>query len=101
MQTIRLIPLKQRDQVKEITMDFSNNMSLVARCCFPKAIRTIDRFHMQKHACDALQEMCFTHRWDAIKTDNESRGEARKLGVEYKPVCFNNGASLDWLQWLE
>ena len=27
----------------------------------------------------------------AIKSDNESRGEARKLGVEYKPVYFSNG----------
>ncbi|MGL5562188.1 MAG: ISAon1 family transposase [Tannerellaceae bacterium] len=91
IQTLRLIPLTQREQVKEITMDFSNSMSLIARRCFPKAIRTIDRFHMQKLACDALQEMRIAHRWDAIRADNESRGEARKLGVEYKPVYFSNG----------
>ncbi|MGL5937922.1 MAG: transposase [Phocaeicola sp.] len=54
--TLRLIPLELREQVKEITMDFSNGMNLIARRCFPKAIRTIDRFHMQKLACDALQE---------------------------------------------
>ena len=91
IQTLRLIPLEQRELVKEITMDFSNGMNLVARRSFPNAIRTIDRFHMQKLACDALQEMRIAHRWDAIKADNESRGEARKLGVEYKPIYFSNG----------
>ncbi|MGL6177875.1 MAG: transposase [Tannerellaceae bacterium] len=55
IQTLRLIPLNQREQVKEIIMDFSNSISLIARRCFPKAIRTIDRFHMKKLACDTLQ----------------------------------------------
>ena len=39
--------------VKEITMDMSNSMRLIARRCFPNAMRTIDRFHIQKLACDA------------------------------------------------
>ena len=52
--TLRLIPLEKREQVKKITMNFSNGVNLIARCCFPEAIRTIDRFHMQKLACDAL-----------------------------------------------
>lgn len=89
--TLRLIPLEVRERVKEITMDFSNGMNLVARRCFPNAIRTIDRFHMQKLACDALQEIRIAHRWDAIQADNDARGEARKSESEYKPTCFENG----------
>ena len=89
--TLRLIPLEVREQVKEITMDFSNGMNLIARRCFPKAIRTIDRFHMQKLACDALQEIRIAHRWEAIQADNDARSEARKSEVEYNPTCFSNG----------
>ncbi|MGL4994076.1 MAG: transposase [Bacteroidales bacterium] len=50
-------------------MDFSNRMNLIARRRFHKAIRTIDCFHMQKLACDALQKMRIAHRWDEIKAD--------------------------------
>lgn len=53
--------------VKEVTMDLFNSMDLIVRCCFPKASRTIDRFHVQKLACDALQEMRMAHRWNAIQ----------------------------------
>lgn len=80
-----------RSLVREITMDMSNGMSLIARRCFPKAIRTIDRFHIQKLACDALQEMRIAHRWDAIQQDTEAREEAKAQGIEYKPAMFENG----------
>ena len=66
--------------VKEITMDMSNSMRLIARRCFPNAMRTIDRFHIQKLACDALQEMRIAHRWDAIQADTDAREEAKCLG---------------------
>lgn len=91
IQTLRLIPLEQRELVKEITLDFSNGMNLVARRCFPKALRTIDRFHMQKLACDALQEMRIAHRWDAINNDNALRKRAKEKGEDYNPVIFGNG----------
>ena len=51
----------------------SNSMRLIARRCFPNALRTIDRFHIQKLACDALQEMRIAHRWDAIQADSDDR----------------------------
>ena len=31
-------------------------------CCFPKAIRTIDRFHIQQMAFEAVQELRIAHR---------------------------------------
>lgn len=81
----------KRMTVREITMDMSNSMRLIARRCFPKAIRTIDRFHIQKLACDALQEMRIAHRWDAIQADTDAREEARCLGNTYTPAVLANG----------
>lgn len=80
-----------RERVDEITMDMSNSMRLIARRCFPKAKRTIDRFHVQKLACDALQEMRIAHRWDAIQQDTDDREEAKLSGIAYKPYVFSNG----------
>ncbi len=61
--TLKLIPEDKRSVVEEVTMDLSNSMNLIIRRCFPKAKRTIDRFHVQKLTCDALQEMRIAHRW--------------------------------------
>lgn len=81
----------ERLKVKEITMDMSNSMRLIAKLCFPDARRTIDRFHIQKLACDALQEMRIAHRWDAIQNDTEAREEAKCTGGKYSPVVLANG----------
>lgn len=81
----------KRLMVKEITMDMSNSMRLIARRCFPNAIRTIDRFHIQKLACDALQEMRIAHRWDAIQAETDAREEARCTGRKYTPAVLANG----------
>ncbi len=51
------------EQVEEVTLDMSDSMRKIVRRCFPKAIRVIDRFHVQKLALDALQEMRIAHRW--------------------------------------
>ena len=89
--TLKLIPENLRSMVKEVTMDLSNSMNLIVRCCFPKANRTIDRFHVQKLACDALQEMRIAHRWDAIQEEADAMEEARHCGKEYSLVTFANG----------
>ena len=91
IKTLQLIPNDVRDIVEEVTMDLSNSMHLIVRRCFRNAKRTIDRFHVQKLACDALQEMRIAHRWDAIQADNDAREEAKILGKEYKPEILDNG----------
>jgi transposase len=48
------IALKQRNVVKEITLDMSENVALIAKKCFPKATCVTDRFHVQKLAKEAL-----------------------------------------------
>ena len=57
---------KKRLAVEEVTLDLSDSMRKIVRTVFPKASRVIDRFHIQKLACDAVQELRIKHRWDAI-----------------------------------
>ncbi|MFR9648216.1 MAG: transposase [Rikenellaceae bacterium] len=88
---IQRIPHELRLSVKEVTLDMSNSMNKIARTCFPKAQRVIDRFHLQKLACDAVQEIRIKYRWDAIQEDNEARKEAKWLKTKYEPIIFSNG----------
>jgi len=81
----------RRLTVREITMDMSNSMRLIARRCFPNAMRTIDRFHIQKLASEALQEMRIAHRWDAIRAETDAREEAGRTGRAYAPDVLANG----------
>jgi len=74
---IEKIPQKQREQVKEVTPDMAESMRKTVRRCVPDAIRVTDRFHVQKSACDALQEMRIAHRRDAINQDTGAREQAR------------------------
>ena len=90
-EAIMRISEEKRSVVKEITMDMSNSMHLIAKRYFPKAMRTIDRFHIKKLACDALQEMRIAHRWDAIQAETDSREEAKCRGKAYSPVVLANG----------
>ena len=97
IKTLQLIPQNIRNIVREVTMDLSNSMNLIIRRCFPKAERTIDRFHVQKLACDALQEMRISHRWDAIQKEAEKMYQARMKGKKYVPYTLSNGDTLKQL----
>ena len=48
---------RKRFQVREITLDMAPNMEQIARICFPAARRVTDRFHVQKLAYEAVQDM--------------------------------------------
>lgn len=85
------IPRTKRDKVKEITLDMANPMKMIARKCFPKAIQVTDRFHVQKLALEALQDMRIKHRWEAIDLENELIKQAKSSEQEFKPQIFNNG----------
>lgn len=58
---ICMIDYKMRCCVKEITLDMANSMKLISKRCFPKAIQVTDRFHVQKLALKALQEIRIKH----------------------------------------
>lgn len=75
------IPLKQRKRVKEVTLDMAGNMGLIVKKLFPNASLVIDRFHVQKLALDALQEIRVKHRWEAIDAENEAIEYALEAGA--------------------
>ena len=77
--------------VKEVTLDLSDSMRKIVRRVFPKAQRVIDRFHIQKLACNALQDIRIAHRWDAMQQANDEMEEAKLNGDEYEPFRFPNG----------
>ncbi|MBQ9667197.1 MAG: transposase [Prevotella sp.] len=85
------IPENRRETVKEVTLDLSDSMRKIVRGSFPKAQRVIDRFHIQKLACDAVQEIRIQHRWNAIQEANDAMENAKLEGREYIPFRYENG----------
>ena len=51
----------------------------------------IDRFHIQKLACEAVQDIRIKHRWDAIQEANDDMEDAKLNGREYVPFRYENG----------
>ncbi|MDX6192014.1 transposase [Flavobacterium sp. Fl-318] len=94
---IEKIALKQRNVVKEITRDMAGNMGLIAKRCFPNATRVTDRFHVQKLASEALQEIRIKHRWEAIDQENDAIEKAKKLKVNFEAIILSNGDTLKQL----
>lgn len=91
------IPSTKRNKVKEITLDMANAMKLIAKKCFPKATQVTDRFHVQKLALDALQDIRIKHRWEAIDKENQAIKEAKSNNKMYLPNTFTNGDTLKQL----
>lgn len=85
---LQKIPLNKRSQVEEITLDMAPNMKLIARTCFTKATQVIDRFHVQKLASEALQEIRIKYRWEAIDQENEGILKAKSNNGVYHPETF-------------
>lgn len=75
---LQRIDEEHRNAVEEVTLDLSDSMRKIVRTAFPKASRVIDRFHIQKLACDAVQELRIKHRWDAMQQANDEMEEARQ-----------------------
>lgn len=88
---LRKIPEKLRYSVQEITLDLAVNMNLIVKKVFPKANKVIDRFHVQKLAFEAVQEIRIKYRWEAIDNENEAIKNARKNNLKYKPEYLENG----------
>jgi len=91
IEALERIPEDKLSRVKEVTLDMSGSMRKIVQQCFPNAIRVIDRFHVQKLAYDALQQMRIEHRWDAINEETNQMEEAKLTGTKYMPVSYENG----------
>ena len=94
---LKKIPERLRKRVQEVTMDMAANMQLAIRRCFVNAHRVIDRFHVQKLAYDAVQEVRIKYRWEALDAENEAIEKAKKNETAYKPEILTNGDTLKQL----
>jgi transposase len=91
IEVINSIPEEDREVVKETTLDMAGSMDKIVRCCFPCTTRVIDRFHVQKLANDAIQEMRIAHRWDAINEETNAIENAKLDGKKHVPEVLING----------
>lgn len=85
------IPRSKRLRVKEITIDLSPSMKLIARKAFPHATIVSDRFHVQKLMNEAISDLRVDYRWQAIDWENAEIALAKEMGRKYIPHVFSNG----------
>lgn len=97
IEVLHKIPEIQRKKVTEITLDMAGCMAQIAKRCFPKATRVTDRFHVQRLAVEALQDIRIKHRWEAIDAENEAIEEAKTTQTEYQPELLPNGDTIKQL----
>lgn len=97
MAVLERIPLRKRNKVTEVTMDMAANMIKAIRRCFTNASRVIDRFHVQKLAYDAVQEIRIKYRWEALDEENQAIETAKKNKQPYQPEVLSNGDTLKQL----
>lgn len=90
-EVLNKIPLEKRNLVTEISMDMAPNMALAARNCFAKSEKVIDRFHVVRLVCDAMQHVRTSLRWKAIEAENKAIKKAKEVGIKYKPEILANG----------
>jgi transposase len=81
----------KRNQVVEITLDMANSMKLIARKVFPKAKQVTDRFHVQKLALEAVQEIRIRLKWEALDRENEAITQAKLNKTKFITEDFSNG----------
>lgn len=61
---------------------------MIVSQCFPKASKVIDRFHVQKLAFDAVQEIRIKHLWEALDRENHAIEAAKQVGLPCQPECL-------------
>jgi transposase len=97
MSILEKISIKKRKLVKEVTLDMAANMEKIVNRSFPNATLVTDRFHVQKLAYDAVQEMRIMYRWEAIEQENKEIELSKELGKKYIADIFENGDTLKQL----
>lgn len=91
IRVLKQVDEEERMKVEEVTLDLSDSIRRIVAIAFPKAQRVIDRFHIQKMACEAVQEIRVAHRWDALQQANDEMEECRLSDKPYHPFRFPNG----------
>ena len=88
---IRKIPLEKRRIVEEVTLDMAASMEQIVTKTFTRATLVTDRFHVQKLAYDAVQQMRIEYRWEAIEQENLEMELAKEEGRSFVPNRLDNG----------
>ena len=88
---LNYIPHPIRCKVKEVNVDMAANMHYATAKSFPRAEVVVDRFHVQKLAQEALQDIRISYRWDAIDQESKAIKLAKKNDESYNPISFSNG----------
>lgn len=96
-EVLEKIPERLRNRVEEVTMDMAANMISAVRRCFRNAHHVIDRFHVQKLAHDAAQDVRIKYRWLEIERENSFYALAKVNGVTHIPEILPNGDTLKQL----
>ncbi len=91
LEILRKIPIRKRNKVKEITLDMAATMQRIAKRAFPKAQQVTDRFHVQRLAVEALQELRIKHRWEALDNENAEIDLCKELEKPYVAEKLENG----------
>lgn len=88
---LKKMPLRRRLAVKEITIDLSPTMLLIAKRAFPNATIVSDRFHVQRLMNEAISDLRVSYRWQAIDLENSEIELAKEIKQKYIPHTFSNG----------
>lgn len=97
IEVLHKISQSKRKKVKEITLDLAPTMERIAKKSFPNAKLVSDRFHVQKLANDAVQEIRIKYRWLAIEQENKEIELAKSLKKKHTPEILENGDTLKQL----
>lgn len=97
VEVLNKIPEGLCRKVEEVTLDMAANMIAAVRRCFPYAHLVTDRFHVQKLAHDAVQEIRIKYRWEALEQENKLMAEAKEQKSTYSPEVLSNGDTLKQL----
>lgn len=101
---------KGLEQVKHITRDLSPTFKKVANTHFPNAVHIADKFHVIRHAIDAVQSLRLRLKQEALKKQRQEQmahqknykeskdktliGPKMKLSKTFKPHKVENGETL-------
>ncbi len=91
------IPEGLRRRVEEVSLDMAANMVSAVRRSFPNAHLVTDRFHVQKLAHDAVQEIRIKYRWEALDQENKQIAQVKDQKTAYVPEVLSNGDTLKQL----
>ena len=87
------IPLENRNEVTEVTLDMAKNMEKSIKNTFHNASLVTDRFHVVKLVIDALQHLRIKYRWEELDKENLAIAAEKDGKGKYIPTIFSNGDS--------